>query len=206
MNTRHILFNLTRLVAAALVAVTTASCGGDLLRSGRAPVYLTIMRLTASPGGDGEFVDNLLSDVATSTGSIFNDLGRAAIRVELKDCGCLLGTPATPTSINAVTISRYRVVFRRADGHNTPGVDVPFGFDGAVTATISAGEIEEVTFDIVRHAHKAEPPLRPLRGLGGQLVISTVAEITFFGRDQYGNEVTVSGMMDVTFGDFPDAE
>jgi len=33
-----------------------------------------------------------------------------------------------------------------------------------------------------------------------------VAEITFFGRDQNGNELSVSGMMDVTFGDFPDDE
>ena len=206
MTTRQISFNLTRLAVAALVAATTTSCGGDLLSNGRAPVYLSIMRLTASPGGGTEFVDNLLSDVASETGSIINDLGRASIRVELKNCGCGTLTPATPTPLNAVTISRYRVNFRRADGRNTPGVDVPFGFDGALTATLDVGVPEDVTFDIVRHAHKAEPPLRSLRGLGGQVIISTVAEITFFGRDQYGNEVTVSGMMDVTFGDFPDEE
>ena len=204
MTTRHTLSRVTRLAAAVVVAVTTASCGGDLLRTGRAPVYLTIMRLQASPGGGTGFVDNLLSDVATSTGAIFNDLGRATIRVELKDCGCVSASPATPTALNTITITRYRVNFRRADGRNTPGVDVPFGFDGAVTASIGAGDTEDVTFDIVRHANKAEPPLRNLRGLGGQLLISTVAEITFFGRDQNGNEVSVSGIMDVTFGDFPD--
>ena len=118
----------------------------------------------------------------------------------------MAGNAATPTSINSVTLTRYRVVYRRADGRNTPGVDVPFGFDGAITATIPAGDERTVVFDIVRHANKAEPPLRNLVQLGGQFIISTVAEITFFGRDQNGNEVSVSGMMDVTFGDFPDDE
>jgi len=206
MTTRHILSNVTRLAAAVLVAVTTASCGGDLLRTGRAPVFLTIVRLEASPGGGSEFFSNLLSDVGTSTGAIFNDLGRATLRVELKDqSGVLTGVPAAPTPLQTVTLTRYRVNFRRADGRNTPGVDVPFGFDGAVTQSIAVGDADAVTFDIVRHANKAEPPLRNLRGLGGQLLISTVAEITFFGRDQNGNEVTVTGIMDVTFGDFPDA-
>jgi hypothetical protein len=197
---------VTRLAAAVLVAVTTASCGGDLLRTGRSPSYLTIIRLTASAGGGSEFVDNLLSDVATSTGAIFNDLGRATIRLDLKDqSGVLNGVVSPTTPIQSVTITRYRVSFRRADGRNTPGVDVPFGFDGAATVTLNVGDTEDVTFDIVRHANKAEPPLRQLRGLGGQMIISTVAEITFFGRDQNGNEVTVVGLMDVTFGDFPDA-
>jgi hypothetical protein len=204
MTTRHNWFNVTRLAAAAVVAVTSASCGGDLLRTGRAPAYLTIMALQARPGGGTDVADNLLSDVADENGAIFNDLGVAVFRAELKDCGCLAETPVTPTAVNAITINRYRVNFRRADGRNTPGVDVPFGFDGAITATVEVGEQRTVVFDIVRHASKAEPPLRNLVQLGGQLIISTVAEITFFGRDQNGNEVTVSGMMDVTFGDFPD--
>jgi hypothetical protein len=205
MNTREILSNVTRLAAAAVVAIATASCGGELLRTGRAPVILMIDRLVASgASGDGESA-NFLSDVASSTGTIFNDIGTATIRVELKDqSGALTGVVAPITPLQSVTITRYRVSFRRADGRNTPGVDVPFGFDGAVTVTIPAGSSEGVTFDIVRHANKAEPPLRNLRGAGGQLVISTVAEVTFFGRDQNGNEVSVTGLMDVTFGDFPD--
>ena len=206
MTTRHILSNATRLVAAVVVAVTSASCGSELMRTGRGPAYLTIMTLKARPGGGTLVSDNLLSDVAASNGSIFNDLGVALIRNELKDSGALSGNPATPTSINSITLTKYRVTYRRADGRNTPGVDVPFGFDGAVTATIPVTEEREVIFDIVRHANKAEPPLRNLVQLGGQLIISTVAEITFFGRDQNGTEVTVSGMMDVTFGDFPDEQ
>jgi hypothetical protein len=205
MTTRHTLSILTRLAAAAVIAVTSASCGSELMRTGRSPVYVTIMLMEASAGGGTEFTSNLLSDVATSTGSIFNDLGRATMRVELKNQSAVLAGAETPTTpIQSVTITRYRVNFRRADGRNTPGVDVPFGFDGAVTATIPVGSEISVVFDIVRHANKAEPPLRNLRAIGGQALISTVAEITFFGRDQNGNDLTVTGMMDVTFGDFPD--
>ena len=49
------------------------------------------------------------------------------------------GTPATaaaPTPLNQVTFTRYRVVYRRTDGRNAPGVDVPFPFDSAVTFTV----------------------------------------------------------------------
>jgi hypothetical protein len=206
MTKRHLLSNVTRLAAAAVVAATSASCGGDLLRTGRSPAYLIIMGLQARPGGGTEVADNLLSDVADESGAIFNDLGVAVFRAELKDAGVFAPDATTPTAVNSITINRYRVTFRRADGRNTPGVDVPFGFDGAITATVAVGDERSVIFDLVRHAHKAEPPLRNLVQLGGQLIISTVAEITFFGRDQYGNEVTASGMMDVTFGDFPDDE
>ena len=207
MSTRLFTSHVTRVLAAVVCAVSTASCGSELLRTGRSPAFVSIVALQASPGGGSEFFSNLLSDVATSTGSIFNDLGRATLRVELKNqSGLLNGTASVTSPIQSITIMRYRVNFRRADGRNTPGVDVPFGFDGAATATITVGSEAEVTFDIVRHASKAEPPLRNLRGLGGQLLISTVAEVTFFGRDQNGNEVTVTGLMDVTFGDFPDAD
>jgi hypothetical protein len=188
-----------------MVGLSGASCGGELLRTGRGPAFVALLNLQARPGGGTEVSDNLLSDVATSTGSIFNDLGVATFRAELKDqSGILTGTESPVTPIQSVTLTRYRVSFRRADGRNTPGVDVPWGFDGAVTATIPVGEERTVIFDIVRHANKAEPPLRNLRGLGGQVIISTVAEVQFFGRDQNGNEAIIVGLMDVTFGDFPD--
>jgi hypothetical protein len=205
MTTRHTLSYVTKLAAAAVIAVTSAACGGDLM-TGKSPTYLILMELQARPGGGTEVADNLLSDVATAAGAVFNDLGVATFRAELKNCGCGTETPATPTAINSITLTRYRVTFRRADGRNAPGVDVPWGFDGAMTATVPIGEDRDVIFDIVRHANKLEPPLRTLRGLGGQIIISTVAEIQFFGRDQNGNEVTVVGLMDVTFGDFPDEE
>ena len=67
---------------------------------------------------------------------IFNDLGQATMRVELKNPD--LDAPTAPTPLNAITITRYHVEFRRTDGRNTPGVDVPYGFDGGVDRARSA--------------------------------------------------------------------
>lgn len=215
MTTRHILSNVMRPLVAAVCLLSSASCGSELLRTGKAPVMLIIETLDAATGSDpGTFASPLLSDVLAEVDdvpTIFNDIGRATIRVELKDQSQGINrdplnpvTAPTITPMNAVTITRYRVTFRRSDGRNAPGVDVPFGFDGAVTATIQPGDAADVIFDLVRHASKSEPPLRNLVGGGGLRFISTVAEVTFFGRDQNANEVMVTGMIDVVFGDFGD--
>ena len=64
--------------------------------------------------------------------TIFNDVGEATLRLVMKNQGTG-GVGVTPSDLNAVTLKRYRIVYRRADGRNTPGVDVPFPVDGGVT-------------------------------------------------------------------------
>jgi len=190
----------TRLVLAAAVTIS-ASCS-DLATSGKSPTYLIIERLDAA-GGDSPntFLSPLLSDVLFVTEdvtTVFNDLGRATIRAELKNTV----SPTAATSVNAITLTRYRVTYKRADGRNTPGVDVPYGFDGVVTRTIQIGASQDVIFDLVRHQNKIEAPLASLVNHGGLGFITTIAEVTFYGRDQSGNEVTITGFVDVQFGDF----
>ncbi len=200
MTTRHFVNRTLKLFIGVMCAVLTASCGSELLRTGRSPMFLSILALQGSQGHDpGSFANPLLSDVLFE-GSVFNDLGSATFQVDAKD---QTGTPAL-TPLNAVTMTRYRVTFRRTDGRNTPGVDVPFGFDGALTTTIPAGSSGEVIFDLVRHASKSEPPLRNLINGGGLRFISAIAEVTFFGRDQNGNELTATGSIDVVFADYGD--
>lgn len=200
--------------AGTLVALLgTASCG-DVARTGRSPSMLVIDSLVASSGAkSGEFSGFLHSDVVTlvkvTVGgveqlvpTIFNDSGKVTMHTLLKDAGNP-GAATSPSNLNAVTVNRYRVVFRRADGRNTQGVDVPYAFDGAVTATVTPGPAE-IAFELVRHQAKDEAPLRALGGGGGRLFISTIAEITFYGRDQAGNEVAVTGSISVDFADFGD--
>ena len=68
-----------------------------------------------------------------------DDLGdRWSMHLGLKDPGSS-DSPTSPTSANFITVSRYHVEYVRADGRNTPGVDVPFPFDGAMTLTVGAG-------------------------------------------------------------------
>lgn len=213
MNTSRLLSIVSRLVVGAACVLASASCGSELLRTGRAPVYLVVVQTTGSAGGGGssEATAFLLSDVQTlveqdvngtkvKVPTFFNDNAIVKLRVDPKN-------PAIDaTLINAVTLTRYHVNFRRTDGRNIPGTDVPYPFDGGLGVTINVGDEADVAIELVRHQAKLEPPLRNLVGLGGLGFISTIAEITFYGRDQNGNELTVTAMMDVQFGDFADPQ
>lgn len=189
-----------------------ASCASEFTRTGSSPSFLVIESMLGASGDDpDEFGTPLFADVldrALQTVNdqevcvplIFNDLGQVRVRGQMRNPT----SPTAPTGINSITIERYRVVFRRADGRNTPGVDVPHPIDGAATFTVPADGSATFAFDVVRHQAKLEAPLRAMVGNGGSLFISTLAEITFYGHDQAGNEVTVAGTLAVNFGDFGD--
>jgi len=211
MSTRTILSRVGRLAGAAACVVSLAACGSEMLRTGRAPMFLVVDGMSATPGNGGAIAAFLLSDVQvlvdqTVNGvqkkvpTIFNDSASATIRVVPKN------PSATTTDINGITLTRYHVEFRRTDGRATPGVDVPYPFDGGLGTSIAPGGSETIEFEIVRHQAKLEPPLANLASGGGLGFISTIAEITFYGRDHNGNEVTVTGRMDVQFGDFADSK
>jgi len=100
-------------------------------------------------------------------------------------------------------VTHYRVVYTRSDGHNTPGVDVPYPIEGGMTMT-AIGGVSAGTFVLVRAQAKLEAPLRALIGLGAQAVISTIAQVTFYGADQAGNAISTTGYITVTFADWGD--
>ena len=201
---------LAALIGAA--ALSVAGCG-EMARTGQSPAYLIIEALEGASGADpNAFGTVLASDVVTLVDvpgqtqrvpTIFADLGRVRLRLALRNEG-RPGAPNAPTTLNEITILRYRVQYRRSDGRNVPGVDVPYGFDGAFTATVPAGGSLSAGFDLVRIQAKLEPPLANLANFGGQNVISTIADVTFYGRDQAGNEVSASGSISVNFSDFGD--
>lgn len=208
----------TRLPAMALAvcALVAAAACGSAVRQGRASSYLIIDELTASSGAEpGKSSNVLQSDVVTnvnttvggqqvSVPTIYEDPGQATLHIALKDPGTA-DNPTAPSSTNAITVTRYRVTFVRADGRNTPGVDVPYPFDGAATGTVTANGMS-LAFVLVRAQAKLEAPLKALAGGGGGIVISTIAEITLYGRDQAGNDVSVTGKMSVNFADWGDPQ
>ena len=57
---------------------------------------------------------------------------------------------------------------------------------------------------VVRLQAKMEAPLQALAATGN--IISTIAELTFYGRDQTGREVIATGRMSINFGDYADPE
>ena len=206
---------LAAATAIAAAAIGSSSCG-EAVRQGRSPVFLVIDTLVGASGAaPDQFGGFLLSDVQTlvertidgeavRVPTIFNDVGQATLRVVMKDQGTG-GLGVAPGPLNAVTLSRYHIAYRRADGRNTPGVDVPYPVDGGVTATIT-NIPSSVAFEFVRHQAKLEAPLRALVNNGGRMFISTSAEVTFYGADMAGNAVQANGTISVSFSDYADPE
>jgi len=179
------------------LAVLGLGCS-DTVRQGRGASYLIIDSIQASQGNNTTLSGQLSSDVITK-GIVYEDLGTATLSLAMKDVAV-----TAPTSNNFITVTRYHVSYRRADGRNTPGVDVPYPFDGAATATVS--DQASVVFVLVRVQAKLEPPLANLVGGGGAQAITTLADVTFFGKDQAGNDVQVTGSIGVNFADWGDPQ
>jgi hypothetical protein len=211
-----------RMWAVGTACAALLSGCSEAIREGRSPVQAVVTSLEAAPGAEpNRFGGTLSSDVLTlvkkdqngvkvSVPTIFSDPGRVVMTVAMKNPG--VGTPTTPTAMNDVTFTRYRVVYTRADGRNTPGLDVPYPFDSAATFTARVGAPAQASFEIVRVTAKEEAPLRSLcnspQGCTSvsNTFITTIADVTFYGQDRAGNEVTAHGSIGITFGDFGDPE
>jgi len=184
------------LFVVALVAVSSAC--GEFTREGRAPVVLVVDSLIIGDDEQG----TLLSDVITKN-STLNDMAEVEMRLVLKDPGPP-GVTVGPSLLNAVTITRYRVEYRRTDGRSTQGVDVPYSFDSALTFTVPNDGVATGVFQLVRHTAKEEAPLKALASNFD--IISTIAYVTFYGHDQAGNDVSATATIGVDFGNFADPQ
>jgi hypothetical protein len=200
----HIVLRAAFLAALAAGAAGSSSCT-SAVRQGDGSSFLIIDSIVGFSGPDDEETgNNLQSDVLTD-GGVIEDEGIVQLRLALKDPGSAT-IPTLATTNNFITVTQYHVVFIRTDGRNTPGVDVPWPFDGAVTGTVRAEGTTSFNFPLVRVQAKQESPLAAMAGGGGAGVISTIAEITFFGKDQAGRAVSVTGRISVDFADFADPE
>jgi hypothetical protein len=205
--------NVIRLIGLSALVAASVSCG-DVVRQGSSPVYLVVDLLQGQRGAvqPGTPSSPLISDVITNVTSpapcttdspcptVFGDNGLATLRAPLKDIGAT--TSLSPTSNNEVTINRIHVEFVRADGRGTPGVDVPYAFDTAVTGTITAGGTLSLAFELVRNVAKQESPLVQLRT--NPNILNVIANVTFYGTDRTGNAIQATGQLAVEFGNFGD--
>lgn len=198
-------------LAIVLAAAAAGASCGDVVRQGRGSSYVILNNLEAASGADPtKFSNTLGSDVLTLVKkqiggvtvyvpTIFEDVGRVQVSLANKN------VTSSTTDNNLVTFTRYHVTYKRADGRNVPGVDVPYGFDGAVTFTVTPNG-SAANFTIVRVQAKEEAPLIQLVDAGTAYSISTIAEITFYGKDQVGNDVQVTGQISINFANWGDPE
>jgi hypothetical protein len=202
------------LFAAVAAPAVMAGCGGSYVRDSNAPARLVIVALQGASGAEPEDLATVVhSDVLTlvTTGgtctvqtpcpTIYTDPGQVEMRLQLRDIGNP-AAPSSPSPLNAVTITRYHVRYLRSDGRNAQGIDVPYEFDGGATFTVPADGSVTAGFNLVRAVSKREAPLASL--VTGDSLITVIAEVTFYGRDQAGNEVSVVGLIDVSFANWGD--
>lgn len=193
-----------RLAGAVGLVLTSVSCG-DLTRQGTASSYLLVEELVAASGAEPDRLGaTLYSDVLTIVDDLpttFSDNGRVSFAIGLKDPGSSTSANA-PTANNFITVDRYHVRYIRADGRNTPGVDVPYPFDSAMTFTVTGQRSE--SFELVRHTAKKEAPLAAL--VQSPVIILTIAEVTFYGHDQTGRAVSTTTKIGIEFGNFGDPQ
>jgi hypothetical protein len=200
-----------RLALLGLAALTPLAGCTSAQMSGQASSYLIVQNIQGASGAKPDEIgipvsSDVLTLVKKQVGgqevlvpTIFEDIGTVTFRLGMKDPGL------TPSSTNYITVTRYKVDFVRTDGRNTPGVDVPYGFHGGMTTTVTDDVITS-GFGLVRIQSKQEAPLKPLIGGGGAIAISTIAEVTFYGTDQAGREVSASGRISVNFADWGDPD
>ena len=191
---------LTRSGAAVLVAAVLSSGCGEFVRQSQSPSQLVIDSLLSARGTGTvptTFTSGpLLSDVPAAGQTVFDDFGQATLRVILRDPGSS-ALPTAASSLNDVTITRYTVTYTRSAGG-----DVPRPIDGAVTFTVPVGQTIGTTavIELVRHVAKLEAPLFVLGS--SPEVLTMVAEVTFYGRDQAGNDLSASGNVQINFANF----
>jgi hypothetical protein len=200
---------MTKEALIGLMALALAGCTPDWAKQNESNLIMRITAIEGQPGGDQEGGAILHSDICCS---IFND--SATVTVEL-----LRKNPnESGTVAEDVILTRYEVRFFRTDGHNQEGVDVPYRITGPLNQIIASPSgnsvsSSDVVIDVVRHQAKLEPPLSQLQNPdniflqggtvgGGEVVFTTIAEITVFGRSTNDRELRATGQLQVTFSDF----
>lgn len=134
----------------------------------------------------------------TGSGTVVADTAVATFRVQTLDPAPIMG--ASP--YYDVVLERYTVSYTRTDGKNNPGVDVPYPFEGSISAVVPMGATTTLSFVLVREAAKLEPPLIRLVDLGAEIVLTATAKIDFYGHDLANNQVKATGYLTVYFANY----
>lgn len=130
--------------------------------------------------------------------SIIADSAVVTFRAELLDPNSITG----PSYLNNITVTRYVVTYSRSDGKNTEGIDVPYTFEGSLTAQIAIDSTAGASFIIVREVAKNEPPLVDLIYGTEEGVIEATARIDFYGHDQVNRNVQATGYLTIFFANY----
>ncbi len=192
MKTKILVLIIAALFLASCVAKENDSTSGS---------FLVINSLTGNDLQGAAGSTTAFSDVLTD-GSIINDNAVAEVNAEIYN-------PANDADLsyfNDVMVDQIDVEFKRTDGRNVEGVDVPYRFTQPVNMLVVVDTPQEIPFVLIRHVAKMEAPLLALRETPSQsFVLQLVAKVTFHGKDLGGHRVApVSGYLSVWCANFAD--
>ena len=185
------------LIIVVLLMAAFNSCTGV----GTSASWLQIVSLT---GKDLDDKDSAIafSDVEIN-GSIINDNGVVNLNALTLDP---LLSEVTPYM--DVLVDQIDVAFRRTDGLNVEGVDVPYRFTQPMNMLVPINSDLKIPFVLIRHVAKLEAPLVALREWTNQeKILQLVAVVTIHGIDQGGHRVApVTGYLSIWCSNFADPE
>lgn len=190
---------LTIIQLSALVAVLLffSSCN-KLSKDTRSNSLLIIENLTGTDIS-GVVVNFLQSDVLTHLDTIVADPARVTFTAELLSPGII-----DTSQYSDILVTRYVVSFTRSDGKNVEGVDVPYSFEGYLSALVNVGTSTNISFIIVREVAKLEPPLVDLQDGRGDGVLQVKARVDFYGHDLANKNVMATGYLNIFFANYAD--
>ena len=168
----------------------------------RSDSVLLVLRIMGMDIEDNA-VDFLQSDVVminqdTGAGTVAADSAKVTLTAQALDPAPWLGT----SYYNDIFVTHYVVTYSRSDGKSQEGVDVPYSFDGSMSAMVAIDTQTDVNFVVVRAVAKLEPPLVNLATGRGEGELKTTARIDFYGHDTTGNNVKATGYLTVFFANY----
>ncbi len=100
-----------------------------------------------------------------------------------------------------VLIQQYEIRYRRSDGRDAEGIDVPHTVAGGIASSVLVDAQTTIPIEVVRRQAKLEPPLS---GITGFDIVTMIAEITITGRTVSGDSVSATGNLQIDFANYGD--
>jgi hypothetical protein len=132
---------------------------------------------------------------------VYNINDNGLVEVNALPLDPLIDTTST-TPYFDVLIDQIDVAFKRTDGRNVEGVDVPYSFTQPMSMQVAINGKASIPFILIRHVAKWEAPLLALQDIQNQgKILQLVAVVTIHGKDTGGHRVaSVTGNVSVWCG------
>ena len=168
----------------------------------RSDSVLLVVRITGTDIEDNEadFLqsDVIVTDPETGGGTVAADAATVTFTAQPLDPEPWLGT----SQYFDLFVTHYVVSYSRSDGKSQEGIDIPYSFDGSLSARVQVDTQTDVNFVIVRAVSKLEPPLVNLATGRGEGELKVTARIDFYGHDTMGNNVKATGYLSIFFANY----